>query len=160
MQNQKGFTIIELIVVIAIIAVLAGIVLISVSAYTMKSKDASIKSMLSNLYSVATIYYEKNGTFSVSRFTDNICDTEPKTLEIKAAIEKNAPDNIVLGYSDKFTCYADKNAWAACSLINAGSSDFFCVDSAGFKGEVGWDICGGINATSEITNCTTPGGGV
>ena len=45
MKNHisKGFTIIELIVVIAIIAVLAGIVLVNVTQYINKSKDASIE---------------------------------------------------------------------------------------------------------------------
>ena len=43
MNKLKGFTIIELVVVIAIIAILATIVLIAISGYINKSRDASIK---------------------------------------------------------------------------------------------------------------------
>ena len=40
MNKQKGFTIIELIVVIAIIAVLAAIVMVNVTKYIAQGKDA------------------------------------------------------------------------------------------------------------------------
>ena len=39
MYKQKGFTIIELVVVIAIIAILSAVVLISVGVYIKKAKD-------------------------------------------------------------------------------------------------------------------------
>ena len=41
MNKQKGFTIIELIVVIAIIAILAAIVMVNVTQYINKGKDAA-----------------------------------------------------------------------------------------------------------------------
>ncbi|MCX6721887.1 MAG: prepilin-type N-terminal cleavage/methylation domain-containing protein, partial [Candidatus Staskawiczbacteria bacterium] len=49
MNKQKGFTIIELIVVIAIIAVLAGIVLVNVTSYINKSRNAAVKGNLSTM---------------------------------------------------------------------------------------------------------------
>ena len=48
MNKSKGFTIIELIVVIAIIAVLATIVLVNVTQYINRGKDAAIKGNLSS----------------------------------------------------------------------------------------------------------------
>ncbi|MEI7424687.1 MAG: prepilin-type N-terminal cleavage/methylation domain-containing protein, partial [Candidatus Staskawiczbacteria bacterium] len=42
-KSKSGFTIIELIVVIAIIAILAAIVMVNVTQYINKSKDASVK---------------------------------------------------------------------------------------------------------------------
>ena len=53
MNQQKGFTIIELIVVIAIIAVLAGIVMVNVSQYINKAKDSAIRADLNGLFAIA-----------------------------------------------------------------------------------------------------------
>ena len=40
-NKSKGFTIIELLVVVAIIAVLTGIVLVNVTSYITKGRDAA-----------------------------------------------------------------------------------------------------------------------
>jgi prepilin-type N-terminal cleavage/methylation domain-containing protein len=49
MHKQKGFTIIELIVVVAVIVVLAAIVITSVTVYINKSKDVRVKADISQL---------------------------------------------------------------------------------------------------------------
>jgi len=56
MQKREGFTIIELIVVIAIIAVLAAIVLVNVTQYINKSKDAAIKGEMDQLRKCAATW--------------------------------------------------------------------------------------------------------
>ena len=61
--SSRGFTIIELIVVIAIIAVLAGIVMINVAGYITKSKDAAIRSDLSNIALGMGACYAETGTY-------------------------------------------------------------------------------------------------
>ncbi len=61
---SKGFTIIELIVVIAIIAVLAGIVLVNVTQYINKGKNAAMLADLKQVQTLATDYYNNNGGFS------------------------------------------------------------------------------------------------
>ena len=81
MKNQKGFTIIELIVVIAIIAILAAIVLINVSQYVAKAKVAGIKSDLKQLSTSAGAYFSSNGTykgFCVSQDLENISNSITK----------------------------------------------------------------------------------
>ena len=63
MQKQKGFTIIELIVVIAIIAILAAIVLVNVTTYISKAKDARINSdMASIALGMGSCFAAGNGT--------------------------------------------------------------------------------------------------
>jgi prepilin-type N-terminal cleavage/methylation domain-containing protein len=63
MNKQKGFTIIELIVVIAIIAVLAGIVLVNVTSYINKGKDAAIKGNLAGFMTSAAAHYDTYGSY-------------------------------------------------------------------------------------------------
>jgi prepilin-type N-terminal cleavage/methylation domain-containing protein len=64
MNKQKGFTIIELIVVIAIIAVLAGIVLVNVTGYINKGKDAAAQSNLDSMMTSGVVFYDANSTYT------------------------------------------------------------------------------------------------
>ncbi len=64
MNHKKGFTIIELIIVIAIIAVLAAVVATSVSGYIKKSKDAAVKSNLTAVQKNATISFSAKSSYN------------------------------------------------------------------------------------------------
>src|SRR3989344_8049235 len=59
-NKSRGFTIIELLVVVAIIAVLASIVLINVNAIRNKASDAKTKAQMSALRAAAATYYDSN----------------------------------------------------------------------------------------------------
>ena len=65
-NSPKGFTIIELIVVIAIIAVLAAIVLINVNGYIAKARDAKRKGDLTQVLKALNMYAADYGTFCVA----------------------------------------------------------------------------------------------
>jgi general secretion pathway protein G len=65
MTNQKGFTIVELIVVVATIAVLAAIVLTNVNQYTAKARDAKRMTDLKQIRIALQMYYEQNGGYPV-----------------------------------------------------------------------------------------------
>ena len=64
--NQKGFTIIELLVVVAIIAVLAAIVLVNVTAYINQGKNAAIKGNLATVLTNGAVFYDTNGNYNTS----------------------------------------------------------------------------------------------
>lgn len=59
-NKNKGFTIIELIVVIAIIGVLAGIVAVNVSQYLKNARDARRKADISQIRAALEMYYADN----------------------------------------------------------------------------------------------------
>ena len=63
-ENKTGFTIVELIVVIAVIGVMASIITASVGSYLVKSKDAKIKAEISEIFKDASTYYIEQGTYS------------------------------------------------------------------------------------------------
>ncbi len=69
LSRAEGFTIIELIVVIAIIAVLAGIVLVNVTQYINKAKITAIKSDMLELKKAATIF------FADPEHSGDVCDS-------------------------------------------------------------------------------------
>lgn len=63
-MKQKGFTIIELLVVISIISVLSGIVLTQVSLTQNKGKNAALKVNMESLRKQSIIYYEEHNTYN------------------------------------------------------------------------------------------------
>jgi prepilin-type N-terminal cleavage/methylation domain-containing protein len=62
-QNRTGFTIIELLVVISVIAILAGIVLVAYPSYQARTRDNERKSDLSQLATALSSYAFQKNTF-------------------------------------------------------------------------------------------------
>jgi len=148
MNKQKGFTIIELIVVIAIIAVLAAIVLVNVTKYIDKGKDASAKANLSTMLTNAITFYSTNYKF------DNFQTADTYAANAACAAGTPAADAGFLapcsgitnsGYEVKTTCDVAKCAATStkwCALITEKAvANTYCVDSTGVKLEKASGTC-------------------
>jgi len=120
MNKQKGFTIIELIVVIAIIAVLAAIVLVNVTQYISRGKDASIKGNMSSMVTIAAAYYDNNS----SSYTD--LSTESTFAAGLVAID-NANGTAKAQKAEVISS-------AFCIVAELNDGTLWCVDSTGYKG--------------------------
>ena len=135
---SKGFTIIELIVVIAIIAVLAAIVLANVTGFINKGKDAAAEGNLSSLMTIATTFYSNNGTYT------GLGD-DPSVLSVGHAL-------INAGYAyTNITFEATATNWCTSIELKVKASDnnlqYYCADSTGAK------------YMSETTACQISGDG-
>jgi len=148
MQKQKGFTIIELIVVIAIIAVLAAIVMVNVTSYIAKGKDAAIKGNMSQISTTAAAYYESIGNYG--SFASN---TTANAAFYQAKSSSPASGSAVFTVS---TAAASTNAaWCACANLQANSGNTtYCIDSTGYKKEGTGTGCSSRCSASAGATCS------
>ncbi len=152
---RKGFTLIELIVVIAIITLLSTIVLGSLNSARNKSADSAIKGQMATLRSQAELYNDANGNSYA-----NVCNlgaAAPNgtkgiyTMLVGAAnitassIVTNAA---TAGAANTVTCHATVGSWVAEAPLKSNPSIMWCVDNSGVSqssGAVNIDGTGGTN---------------
>lgn len=72
-RNDKGFTLVELLVVVAIIGLLAGIIIISLNNARIRARDARRLSDIRAIISALELYYNDNESYP-ARTTDSCCN--------------------------------------------------------------------------------------
>lgn len=139
-KNFKGFTLIELIVTIAIIATLSGIIMFSVSQYINKGKDSNIAGNMVVLIPAGEVFYNGNGN-SYEEF----CDPDENSVIKNSVAQIPKPESLVCsaGLTPGICCNVAENndAWAACAEEFVDSSKAYCVDSRGVKESMDDDFC-------------------
>jgi len=101
--SSSGFTIIELLIVIAIIAILAGLVLNNFQGAQAKARDTKRVSNINNIHSKLEEYYNENGgypsTFTAATFpgidADSLKDADGTAIVINAPVADAAAANAV-----------------------------------------------------------------
>jgi len=147
---NKGFTLIELVVVMAVVAILSGLILYSVTQYIAKGQDSNVYGNLVILIPAGEAYYNNssyNG-FCGSAVITNAITQMPENATHSCAGANSAPSNSV-----GLCCYvsSDGNSWAAYARKFADTSFVYCVDSRGVKKEVDY-----ANRSSISTNFKCP----
>lgn len=148
---SKGFTLIELVVVIAIIAVLSGVILFSVTQYINKGKDSNISGNLAVLIPAGEVYYNAENSLNNDGYT-GFCDSSVVTNAISQMPPNASGACTSVDNASGVCCNVDTGgqAWAACATEFGDSNYAYCVDSRGLKKEICSSQC-----LSEITVCPT-----
>lgn len=139
-SKQSGFTLLELLIVIAIIGVLSGIVIIALNDARNKGADAGVKSNLSSARSQAEVFYNTNtanpntyvgvctnGTVGGADGIGLMIITAAKSAGLGAYNVNGVPNASDL---DQASCNEDGNAWAAEAPLK-GAGGMWCADSTG-----------------------------
>lgn len=142
---KQGFTLIELVVVIAIIAVLSGIILFSINVYVNKGKDSNIAGNLAVLVPAGEVWYNMNSSYSgfcSSAVAANAISQMPENPDGACYDEEDNKAGLCCAVSGTY------DSWAACANLFSDTESAYCVDSRGVKKEIPASSC-----ASAITAC-------
>jgi prepilin-type N-terminal cleavage/methylation domain-containing protein len=151
MNKSKGFTIIELIVVIAIIAILASIVLVNVTSYINKAKDSAVRSDIASVaLGMGTCFAEK-GAYSIGSAEScyfATADTSyiPLTLTTDIRKQNSTTTDPVVTVQTGTSAGATYCAYAKLPSLSTGKQ-YACIDSTGITVDI-----------SSVTLCTAAAG--
>ncbi len=135
---KNGFTLIELVVVIAIMAVLSGIILFSVTLYINKGKDSNISGNLVILIPAGEVFYNANNNytgFCGSSILENAILQMPVNVDKGCYDASTNPAGVCCGVAE------NGQAWAACAPELSNPDSAFCVDSRGVRKKISVDSC-------------------
>jgi len=112
-KENKGFTLIELMVVIAIIAILATVVLVSLQSARDSAEDSNRISAVGQIRSLAEVYYAQSEDLVYDKLEE---DPDPELTEV------------LNEYGDVLEIHAEGDNYCAAIQLKSDEDQYFCVD--------------------------------
>ncbi len=132
--KRNGFTLIEIMIIVAVLAILVTTVVIAQKTTVVRSKNSRILSAVSQVRKVAETIYMKEGTGYI-----NLCDNPPSIhLNSRDNDLDDLEDDIVESGGEVF-CRSAQNSY--CLGIKLFDGQFFCIDDESHFGSVDNQVC-------------------
>jgi len=138
-KNSRGFTLAEIMVVIAIISTLTGIILLALVSVRNNMKDGNIKNNLVRLQNLAELIYLDTGNYEgivgCSPGLDCIGICDPRTKELCLELRRDTDVNFDIDYRSGRYCAFGGLPSKGIDPRYGVPNVYFCVDSQGRTAE-------------------------
>jgi len=136
MKKEKGFTLVELLVVVSVIAILASVVLVNLRGARERAMDTRVISSLGQVRAVAEIIHSRTGSYF------NLCGMTPidslASTTVDGLVVLRDDINANNGAAGHATCFTPSPHTEYCvlSALNETPAAFWCINSAGRSARV------------------------
>lgn len=137
---KKGFTLLELLVVVGLIGIFAAVVIVALDSARAKGADAGVKSNLDSIRTESELFYANNGNSFLPEYGAAIYGTCPTAYTGSVAganmfsSDKNVFDALVEAVKrggNESSCYNSGSAWAVAVGLKTNAKTSWCVDVDG-----------------------------
>lgn len=153
MKNKnRAFTLIELVIVVAIVAILSTVIMFSVAQYINRGKDSNVSGNLAVLIPSGEAYYNIENTYASSDGSGTFC-TSGIVIYTHSQMSIPNPPVVCLSGLAGLCCKVatDGSSWMACAQEFTNPKLAYCVDSTGIKREICASSC-----IDNISKCPDP----
>lgn len=150
-KKSRGFTLIEILVVMSIISLLSSIILAATSSARGKARDAAVKTNMIGARSAIEVFYTTGNTYGSQAFTADCGGTVSGAFgdtavqaQIDGAIAKSGQTAATAA-----KCFSNGVSFVLGVQYYTTTASGWCVDSLGSSRSVSW-----TRFASGDTNCT------